>query len=407
MSLEALAYALFLTEAAVCVGADAVVGLRRPAGAPWHRWADSLESIAVQAFTGCVAFFGKLWLILVYGWVLESASLGLWAGRPVDYVWAFLAYDLLGYVFHRASHETALGWAVHQVHHQPEEYNITVAMRTAPFRSALDWPTILPLAVLGVPMAWTAVLFVIHIAGQYWLHVRWIGRLDALGWVVNTPSHHRVHHGCQPGYQDANYGANLIVWDRLFGTFVPEREAPVYGIAASLPGHSPLRSVFGPFARAWQRTEGWSPAHRLLAWVRHPGWNPKTQVSSETTRNTGGHGSDPGFGVAPRKVEEPCRTLPQALLEVALANGFLLSAPAWPALGLPAALLLVHGLVALHRVGQHLENRPPSMGSERVRAALMAASAVLFPPWIAAALLGVGLALGLGTLVPRAPEPAR
>jgi sterol desaturase/sphingolipid hydroxylase (fatty acid hydroxylase superfamily) len=340
MSLLTAAQVLFLTHVTIMVLTDAWLGWNRPPDSAWHHWADSLESMTIQVMTGAVAFFGKAWLAIVYALTLQHASLGLWVEHPLAWLLAFLAYDVLGYGFHRWSHESNLGWAIHQVHHQPEVYNITVAMRTAPFRNLVDWVTLLPLAVVGVPLHVLAVLFVVHVAGQYWLHVRWIDRLPWLDPWMNTPSHHRVHHGCQPIYQDKNYGANLILWDKLFGTFAPESEEPVYGLVTPMPGFSPMRSVLRPFSDIWHRSRAWPWTDRLQVWARHPRWQPNQPrpVSSPEVRKP-----------RPRKVSRA------VLLDVLVAHVTLLSAPLWPSMGLWAAGVAGLGILSVLRVGWALD----------------------------------------------------
>ena len=111
------------------------------------------------------------------------------------------------------------GWAAHVVHHQSEEYNLTVALRQGAFQPAFSWVFYLPLAVLGFPPAMFLAVSSFNTLYQFWIHTRLIGRLGPLEWVLNTPSHHRVHHGRNPRYIDRNHGGTLIVWDRLFGTF--------------------------------------------------------------------------------------------------------------------------------------------------------------------------------------------
>ena len=111
------------------------------------------------------------------------------------------------------------GWAAHVVHHQSEEYNLTVALRQGALQPAFSWVFYLPLAVLGFPPAMFLAVSSFNTLYQFWIHTRLIGRLGPLEWVLNTPSHHRVHHARNPRYIDRNHGGTLIVWDRLFGTF--------------------------------------------------------------------------------------------------------------------------------------------------------------------------------------------
>lgn len=255
---------MFATEIAVTAAA----------GRPLHRWRESLASISLSAFTGFVSAGGKLFLAAVYIPLGAATALFAWSGSPLQWLLAWLGYDFFAYWFHRWSHETNLGWAVHVVHHQSEHMNWAAASRTAPFRSLLDWPTILPLAVLGVPIEAVAVLYFLHISHQTPIHVPWIPKLGPLEWVFNTPSHHRAHHACDDGVLDANYGAHLILWDRLFGTFAPEQENARYGVRDPVAGWDPVHASFGPFRALWERSRGWDAWDRVRVWWKPPGWTP-------------------------------------------------------------------------------------------------------------------------------------
>ncbi len=355
------------------------VGISAARGAPLHRWKDTLAALAMQASTGIVSHFGKAFLLLLYVPLLELLAARTWTGTWWEWALAFCAYDCVGYWFHRIAHRTNLGWAVHVVHHQSEELNLATAMRTAPLRSLLDWPTLLPLAVLGLPTSVLAVLYALHAAGQFWLHVRWIPALGPLEWVLNTPSAHRVHHGCQPGYQDANYGAHLIVWDRLFGTYVPETEAPVYGITRPTPGWDPLRSIVHPFVEVWQDARSWSLADRVRVWWKPPGWRPDGAVVSSAP--------------PPRRRDFEVPSIPRAVAHTVASSLLLLSVPAlrlpWP----QALALALLGVASLRVQGLALESGPPPLRWElaRVAATLVVGGWIGGPPGLALGALGIVL----------------
>ena len=142
---------------------------------------------------------------------------------PTTSVWTWvvgmLGVDLAYYAFHRFSHRVNLGWASHVVHHQSEEYNLCVALRQPWFARTIGWVFYLPLAVIGIPLEVYVTAYALNLVYQFWIHTEVIDRLGPLELVLNTPSHHRVHHGTNPIYVDRNYGGILIIWDRLFGTF--------------------------------------------------------------------------------------------------------------------------------------------------------------------------------------------
>jgi hypothetical protein len=167
-------------------------------------------------------------------------------------------------------------WAAHVVHHQSEEYNLAVALRQSWIQGGFSIFFHLPLAFLGFPIKAVLVMLAVDTVGQFWFHTRLIGRMGPLEWFLNTPSHHRVHHGRNPKYLDTNYAGVLIIWDRLFGSFVAEEEEPVYGIV------KPLNSwnVF------WANTHYWVDLARLSRSAR--GLKNKVAVWFLPPERTGG-----------------------------------------------------------------------------------------------------------------------
>jgi hypothetical protein len=174
------------------------------------------------------------------------------------------------------SHEVNAIWATHVVHHQSEDFNLAVALRQGAFQGSMSWVFYLPLAWMGFPPAMFLTIVSINTLYQFWIHTQLIGRLGPLEWVLNTPSHHRVHHGRNPKYIDRNHGGTLIVWDRLFGTYQAEEEAPVYGITTPLASWNPV----------WANVHYWvhlvdlarrTPrfGDRLRVFLKSPGWRPE------------------------------------------------------------------------------------------------------------------------------------
>lgn len=209
----------------------------------------------------------------------------VYAHRLFDIPWAwwsmvvcFFAEDLTYYSFHRVSHERRWFWASHVVHHSSQHYNLSTALRqtwTSVF--GLAWIFWLPLSFIGFPPAMVLFFSGISIVYQFWIHTETIGRLGPLEWVMNTPAHHRLHHATNPPYLDVNYAGVLIIWDRLLGTLVLERddEKPRYGIVSNLASFNPLRIAFHEWATIWHDVARSRSMRDLCAFLfGPPGWSP-------------------------------------------------------------------------------------------------------------------------------------
>ena len=165
------------------------------------------------------------------------------------WAWAILLFvdDFAYYWFHRISHEMRFFWNFHVVHHSSNQYNLSVAVRQSWFSGIAHWIFYVPVALLGFPL-WSFVLMHgLNLIYQFWIHTKLIKTLGFLEYFLNTPSHHRVHHGVNNAYLDKNYGGIFIVWDRLFGSFVKEDETPRYGIIKPIHSYNWL----------WINTHGW------------------------------------------------------------------------------------------------------------------------------------------------------
>ncbi|MFD9457018.1 sterol desaturase family protein [Streptomyces sp. NPDC059985] len=183
--------------------------------------------------------------------------------------------DFLYYWQHRLHHVIRILWACHVVHHSSRRFNLTTALRQ-PWTSATTWWFYLPMVALGVHPAAIPFCYGINLLYQFWVHTERIGKLPrAYEYVFNTPSHHRVHHASQGGYLDRNFGGILIVWDRMFGSWVGETERPVYGLTKNIGTHNPLRVAtheYAAIARDVRAADTWRErAGRVFA---GPGWQP-------------------------------------------------------------------------------------------------------------------------------------
>jgi sterol desaturase/sphingolipid hydroxylase (fatty acid hydroxylase superfamily) len=224
---------------------------------------------------------GALFAFLFIGFALKLqpyriANLG-WSW-PV-FVAAFLIDDLTYYWWHRASHRIRWLWADHVQHHSSQHYNLSTALRqpiTGGFTPGLFFRA--PMILMGFPLPMIAFVHGINLVYQFWIHTETIGKFPRwFEFVMNTPSHHRVHHATNARYLDSNYAGMLIVWDRMFGTFVAEEasDAPRYGIVKNLASHNPLRvalhewiGIANDIARAR------NPRDAALYLLAPPGWSP-------------------------------------------------------------------------------------------------------------------------------------
>ena len=158
----------------------------------------------------------------------------------------FFAQDFFYYFYHVAMHKIRWFWAIHVTHHSSKNMNFSTALRQnflmdVNFGWVMWW---MPLAIIGFDKNWALIAIEASLAYQFFLHTEVVRRLGPLEWVFNTPSHHRVHHGCKPDQIDSNFGGVLIIWDRLFGTFVDERKVSSleYGLTNRQPTTlNPLR----------------------------------------------------------------------------------------------------------------------------------------------------------------------
>ncbi len=188
---------------------------------------------------------------------------------------AALGWDLIYYWNHRFMHSSRFMWAIHVVHHSSARYNLSTALRQ-PVAHAFG--VFLPtgaLALLGIRPEVISTARAINLAYQYWIHTELVDGLGPLERVLNSPSHHRVHHGRNPQYIDRNHGSILIAWDRLFKTFEPEGDRPVYGLTDGVERYNPAAIIgneYRDLLRDVARSGSWRA--RLSHVLRGPGWSP-------------------------------------------------------------------------------------------------------------------------------------
>jgi alkylglycerol monooxygenase len=254
---------------------EVVVAMRR--GERLYRFADAVTDLSCGIASRVFHLFDAALLIGLYALCHDALAVtALPEDSAATWIFGFVAVDFLYYWWHRASHGINLLWAVHVVHHQSEDYNLAVALRQAMFSQATATLFYLPLAVVGLPPVVFATCQALNTLYQFWIHTELVRRLPApIEAVMNTASHHRVHHGINPRYLDRNHAGVFIVWDRLFGTFEPESEPVVYGVVTPIRSFNPIWANFEHFvtiARLAARTARWRDKLRL--WVASPAWRP-------------------------------------------------------------------------------------------------------------------------------------
>jgi sterol desaturase/sphingolipid hydroxylase (fatty acid hydroxylase superfamily) len=258
------------------IGVEFVVGWRR--GRNTYRLNDALNSIGLGIMSQLAGVFSTVATIGIYALVFEHAA--LWR-LPTDAMWVWLVglllYDLCYYWHHRLGHTCALFWAAHVVHHQSEDYNLSTALRQTSSGWLAGWIFYLPMALLGFPPLVFAAVALIDLLYQYWVHTQQIGKLGGFDRWFCAPSNHRVHHAVNDRYLDKNYGGILIVWDRLFGSFIEEDDAEpcVYGTRKPLRSWNPLWAnleVYVDLAKDSWHAASW--ADKLRVWLKPPGWRP-------------------------------------------------------------------------------------------------------------------------------------
>ena len=247
---------------------------------------DTLNSLGQGLLSQVGGAFTQIFQIGLYTLLFPHLNLfgdaAIWHS-PWAWVLAVVLYDFCDYWLHRVSHERAIFWAAHVVHHQSQRFNFSTALRQESAYFVLGWIFYLPLAVLGMPPEQYAVAGVIVLVYQFWIHTEHIGKLGWFDRWFSSPSNHRVHHATNPRFIDRNYGAILVVWDRLFGTFQEEDEPCVYGTLEPLNSWSPAHSllqVYGELMTKLRHVANWREA--VSVFLQSPAWTPPGLVVSKT-----------------------------------------------------------------------------------------------------------------------------
>jgi alkylglycerol monooxygenase len=204
-----------------------------------YRLQDSIANISCGITSQLSGLFLSIFGIGIYQLLFEKFAI-FTLERTTWWYWIalILLVDFAYYWAHRMSHEVNLFWGGHVVHHQSEEYNLSVALRQSSLQVIWTFAFNLPIALLGFQTLDFVLVAAFNTLYQFWIHTETIGKLPRwIELIFNTPSHHRVHHGRNPKYIDRNHAGSLIIWDRMFGTFQAEEEKPTYGITKPLKSY--------------------------------------------------------------------------------------------------------------------------------------------------------------------------
>jgi sterol desaturase/sphingolipid hydroxylase (fatty acid hydroxylase superfamily) len=259
------------TAAVIALAASEAIALFiiRRGNYDWRAALCSLADLLVRQYIVYVYLaFGPIDWLVGWAWAHRIATVPLGTVATIGVL--FLGQELAYYWFHRCSHHFRLWWASHAVHHSTNELNLAAAFR-------FGWTgRLLGTSLFFVPLMWLgfapgAVFTTLNLSllYQFILHADWILRLGPLEWVLNTPSHHRVHHAANPEYRDRNFGGVLIIFDRLFGTFAAERnDIPCrYGLVVPLRSYNPVWIAFHGFvalAHDLWRARSWGDRRRAF-----------------------------------------------------------------------------------------------------------------------------------------------
>jgi sterol desaturase/sphingolipid hydroxylase (fatty acid hydroxylase superfamily) len=242
-----------------------------------YKLPDAIANLSCGITSQLSGLFLKIFAIGIYQYLFEHFALFTWEPNWLYWIVLILLVDLAYYWAHRMSHEINLFWGGHVVHHQSEEYNLSVALRQSSLQVIWTFGFTLPIAFLGFDTFDFALIAAFNTLYQFWIHTETIKKLPRwFEFIFNTPSHHRVHHGRDPKYIDKNHAGSLIIWDRMFGTFQEEEEKPTYGITKPINSWNPVwanMSHYAEMTNDLKQIPKWTDRAKYL--FKKPGWLPE------------------------------------------------------------------------------------------------------------------------------------
>ncbi|HEY3430362.1 MAG TPA: sterol desaturase family protein [Cyclobacteriaceae bacterium] len=258
----------------ILIGIELVV--ERISNKKLYRLPDAIANLSCGITSQLSGLFLKVFAIGIYQLLHENFNLVTWDKTWVYWLALFLLADLAYYWAHRMSHEINLFWGGHVVHHQSEDYNLSVALRQSSLQVIWTFAFSLPLAFFGFDTFDFAIVSAYITLYQFWIHTESINKMGWFEYIFNTPSHHRVHHGRDPKYIDKNHAGTLIIWDRMFGTFQQEEERPTYGITKPINSWNAVFANFSHYVemgKDLKRITNWKDKVKYL--FMKPGWLPE------------------------------------------------------------------------------------------------------------------------------------
>ncbi|REG94236.1 sterol desaturase family protein [Algoriphagus antarcticus] len=242
---------------------------------PGYRINDAITNINCGVVSQVTGVFIKVLSIGIYVLIYENLAVYHIPNNVWTFLLLFFLYDFCYYWAHRKSHEINLFWGGHVVHHSSEEYNLSVALRQSSTQTIWTFFFYFPLALLGFDPVMLILASGINLLYQFWIHTEAIDRMGFLEKFMNTPSHHRVHHGRNPKYIDKNHAGTFIIFDKWFGTFKEEEEKPIYGITTPVKSWNPVWVNLAHYANMKEELKmipNWSDRVKYLFYK--PGWLP-------------------------------------------------------------------------------------------------------------------------------------
>ena len=272
---------IFITYAVpvffLMIGIEFIFGVIK--GTNNYRLNDSIAAISLGLISRLPPLLNLGIQGVVWTYVATNLNMSLMPKDSwVTWVIAFLFYDLCYYWMHRMSHEVKVLWASHVVHHQGEEFNLSTALRQTSSGWLWKWIFYIPMFMVGIPGEVFFTVAAINLLYQFWVHTEHIKTLGPLELIFITPSNHRIHHAQNPEYIDANYGGVFIVWDRIFGTYIPERDdlKPIYGTVKPLRSWNPIWSnleIYHQMIRDTIHTK--TLKNKIKVWFSSTRWRPE------------------------------------------------------------------------------------------------------------------------------------